>query len=62
MPDRSEVAECSAWLAAEFTLLRPELVIPVGRLAILQLVPAAPLTEIIGRTFPWPIRQATNAT
>ena len=28
------------WLAAEFALLRPELVIPVGRLAIVQLHPA----------------------
>ena len=51
MPDRAEVAECSAWLAAEFALLKPELVIPVGRLAIVQLIPPAPLTEIIGRTF-----------
>ena len=51
VPDRTEVATCSRWLRAEFELLRPELVIPVGRLAILQLLPPAPLTEIIGRTF-----------
>ena len=51
VPDRSEVAECARWLGAEFAILRPELVIPVGRLAILQLLPPAPLTEIIGRSF-----------
>lgn len=50
VPDRAEIAECGAWLAAEFALLRPELVIPVGRLAIVQLIEPAPLTEIIGRT------------
>ena len=51
VPDRAEVAECSRWLRAEFALLRPELVIPVGRLAIVQFLPPAPLTEIIGRQF-----------
>ena len=51
VPDRAEIAECSRWLGAEFEILRPELVIPVGRLAILQLLPPAPLTEIIGRSF-----------
>ena len=51
VPDRAEVAECGRWLRAEFDLLRPELVIPVGRLAILQFLPPAPLTEIIGRSF-----------
>ena len=48
---RGDRGMCGAWLAAEFALLRPELVIPVGRLAIVQLIPPAPLTEIIGRTF-----------
>ena len=51
VPDRAEVSECSRWLKAEFDLLRPELVIPVGRLAIVQFLPPAPLTEIIGRQF-----------
>ena len=51
VPDRAEVAECSRWLGAEFAILQPELVIPVGRLAILQLLQPAPLTELIGRSF-----------
>lgn len=51
MPDRAEVAECSRWLRAEFELLRPELVITVGKLTTLQFLPPAPLTEIIGQAF-----------
>jgi uracil-DNA glycosylase len=52
VPDRTEVANCSAWLRAEFALLRPELVIPVGKLAIAQFLPPVMLTEMIGRIFP----------
>ena len=52
VPDRSEVANCSGWLQAEFALLRPELVIPVGKLAIAQFLPPAMLTEMIGRVYP----------
>jgi uracil-DNA glycosylase len=52
VPDRTEVANCSAWLQAEFALLRPELVIPVGKLAIAQFLPPMMLTETIGRVFP----------
>lgn len=49
VPDESEIAHCSQWLAAEFALLRPVLVLPVGRLAIAQCLPPAPLTEMSGR-------------
>ena len=52
VPDRTEVANCGAWLRAEFALLRPELVIPVGKLAIAQFLPPLMLTEMIGRIFP----------
>jgi uracil-DNA glycosylase len=49
VPSKDEVANCSEWLAAEIKLLRPELVIPVGKLAIGQfIVPVPPLTELIG--------------
>ena len=33
-PAPDEIAACSAWLQAEVTLLRPSLVLPVGKLAI----------------------------
>jgi uracil-DNA glycosylase len=51
VPDEDEIANCSRWLAAEFALLRPQLVLPVGKLAITQLLPAAPLNDLIGRSF-----------
>jgi uracil-DNA glycosylase len=51
VPDEDEIARCSRWLAAEFALLQPTLVLPVGKLAITQFLPAAPLNELIGRSF-----------
>lgn len=51
VPDSDEIANCSTWLEREFALLKPELVIPVGKLAITQLMPAAPLTDLIGHAF-----------
>ena len=49
VPEEDEIANCSRWLAAEIELLKPELVLPVGKLAITQFIPAAPLNEIIGK-------------
>jgi uracil-DNA glycosylase len=50
VPSAVEVARCSRHLAREVELLRPELVIPVGKLAIAQLFPeAAQLTEVVGK-------------
>lgn len=49
MPAPEEIANCARWLEREFALLRPSLVLPVGKLAIAQFLPAAPLTEQIGR-------------
>lgn len=51
VPDPTEIANCSRWLQAEFDLLKPNLVIAVGKLAISQFLPFALLTEVIGRTF-----------
>lgn len=51
VPDPGEIENCSAWLDAEIELLKPELVIPIGKLAIAQFLPPAPLTELIGRKF-----------
>lgn len=50
VPSRAEVNACRPWLQAEFELLRPRLVIPVGRLAIAAVLPPAPrLADVIGR-------------
>ena len=51
VPGEDEIATCSRWLAEEFELLRPQLVLPVGKLAITQFLPAAPLNDLIGRSF-----------
>jgi len=50
VPEEDEIANCSRWLAAEMALLQPTLVLPVGKLAITQFLPAAPLNDLIGRT------------
>jgi uracil-DNA glycosylase len=51
VPDPVEIATCRRWLDAEIALLRPALVLPIGKLAIQQFLPAEKLTEIIGRKF-----------
>jgi uracil-DNA glycosylase len=51
VPTDEEIGNCSHWLERELTILQPRLVIPVGKLAIAQLLPMARLQEIIGRQF-----------
>jgi len=51
VPSPEEIEACSPWLEREFALLRTELVIPVGRLAITRFLESAPLQEIVGRSF-----------
>lgn len=51
VPAPDEIANCSAWLEREFALLEPELVLPVGKLAIGQFLGERPLVETIGRKF-----------
>lgn len=51
VPAPDEIATCSAWLEREFTLLQPTLVLPVGKLAITQFMPVAPLNDTIGKSF-----------
>jgi uracil-DNA glycosylase len=49
VPDRDEIRRCSSWLSAEIELLRPQLLIPVGKLAIEQYLPVKLLKDVIGR-------------
>lgn len=51
VPDAKEIANCSRWLDAEIALLQPQLVLPVGKLAIARFLPLSPLTGVIGRSF-----------
>lgn len=49
VPNKDEVENCSNWLKAEVELLKPQLILPVGKLAISQLMPVNKLTEVIGQ-------------
>lgn len=49
VPSRAEQEECSAWLTAELEIIRPALIVPVGKLAIERFLPTAPLDQLIGR-------------
>lgn len=51
VPAPDEIRNCSSWMDEEFEILRPSLVIPVGRLAIAQFISFEKLDEIIGRKF-----------
>ncbi len=48
VPSRSEIEACRPWMEQEATLQRPELVIPVGGLAIRQILDAPRLADVIG--------------
>jgi uracil-DNA glycosylase len=49
VPAPSERERCGVWLADELRILRPALLIPVGRLAIDRFLGPGPLAEVIGR-------------
>ena len=51
VPNRTEVANCERWLERELRLLKPQLILPVGRLAIGRFLALDRLTEVIGRQF-----------
>ncbi len=51
VPDSIEIENCAGWLKDEVRLLNPELVIPVGKLAIQQCITFGKLTEVIGERF-----------
>lgn len=51
VPNPREIHNCSSWMNDELDILRPRLVIPVGRLAIARFIPVAKLEDVIGRSF-----------
>ena len=48
VPSPEEVANCAKWLDAEMEVLRPKLILPVGKLAIAQCMPISRLDEVVG--------------
>ena len=49
LPSPAGRKNCSSWLDDELRLIRPRLLIPVGRLAIERFLPRLSLEELIGR-------------
>ena len=51
VPAPDEIRNCSSWIDDEIEILQPCLVIPVGRLAIMQFIDCVNLERVIGRRF-----------
>ena len=49
VPSPEQMSNCSGWLDAEIALIRPTVIIPVGRLAIERFLGNAPLADLVGR-------------
>ncbi|MGZ4969772.1 MAG: uracil-DNA glycosylase family protein [Methylobacter sp.] len=52
VPSQAEIDSCAGWLQAEVELLKPDLILPVGKLAIGQLMPVKKLNDVIGKLHP----------
>ena len=52
VPAPDEIRNCSSWMNNEMEILRPQLLIAVGKLAISQFIVVDKLDQVIGRTFP----------
>ncbi|MCB1639087.1 MAG: uracil-DNA glycosylase, partial [Thiothrix sp.] len=48
VPTTEEIMNCSHWLRHELELLQPDLILPVGKLAISQFLPLKRLQDVIG--------------
>jgi uracil-DNA glycosylase len=51
VPAPEEISNCSYWMEREFALLQPDLLIPVGKLAMMQFLEPDKLDMMIGKTF-----------
>lgn len=51
VPARDEIRKCARWMNEEIEILKPCLIIPVGRLAISQFIDCTKLEQVIGRKF-----------
>lgn len=52
VPSPDEQSACAPWLESELRIVRPVLLIPVGRLAIDRFLSPRPLADLIGHSFP----------
>ena len=51
VPVPEEIENCARWIDEEIQILRPRLIIPVGRLAIAQFIECDKLEKVIGKVF-----------
>ena len=51
VPDKQEIAKCKKWLEKEYQILKPKLIIPVGKLAINQYLKVNKLVDVVGQQF-----------
>ena len=51
VPDEAEMNQCANWMNAELALLNPQLILPVGKLAIGRLIPVDKLKDVVGRRY-----------
>ncbi|HZR77889.1 MAG TPA: uracil-DNA glycosylase family protein, partial [Chthoniobacterales bacterium] len=51
VPAPDEIRNCAPWMNEEIAILKPRLIIPVGRLAISQFIECEKLEQVIGREF-----------
>ena len=51
IPSRREQALCAPWLETALSLVNPQVVIPIGGLAIGKFLGGGPMTELIGERF-----------
>ena len=51
VPAPDEIGNCAPWTNQEIQILQPRLIIPVGRLAIVQFIECEKLEQVIGQEF-----------
>ncbi len=49
VPTRAEIERCGSWLDDELMLIKPAVIIPVGKLAIGRFLGEAPLADVVGK-------------
>ena len=49
VPSKKEIETCQQWINQEIALVQPQLIIPVGKLAITQYIKINKLTDIVGQ-------------
>jgi uracil-DNA glycosylase len=59
VPAPDEIRNCSSWMNEEIEILKPRLIIPVGRLAISHVLQCIKLEDVIGRQFHAPRAEHT---